>query len=250
MHRHWIENKRMYEASGMNKEQKRLPLHSTKANIGGRGIQMENNPLDRQPLTDMEKQIYVQVSAYLEQKFSSIQNKLDNLEERMSVMEGNVNDLMANHLQQIRQLKNEIESIHTKSRSNREDKSVIIRELKVDTITLDKYEQNNNFGYLGIKEISGQLNIGTTYGSSALPAGIADELIGDPESLEEENEQQEMVNEHDSGADPDRESETPSSHESSNEPGSGHYGRGHSGYFASREQLDHETNHLTEVPIE
>ena len=40
----------------------------------------------------------------------------------------------------------------------------IFKTLYIDKLYLDKYEQNNNFAQLGIKELSGALNIGATYG--------------------------------------------------------------------------------------
>jgi hypothetical protein len=42
---------------------------------------------------------------------------------------------------------------------------VVIEKVHVDKIVFDKFELNNNFGQLGIKELKGKLNIGATYGS-------------------------------------------------------------------------------------
>jgi len=42
---------------------------------------------------------------------------------------------------------------------------IIIEKVHVDKILFDKFELNNNFGQLGIKELKGRLNIGATYGS-------------------------------------------------------------------------------------
>ncbi|MGC4377466.1 hypothetical protein WD019_11075 [Fictibacillus sp. Mic-4] len=41
---------------------------------------------------------------------------------------------------------------------------IVIEKLNVEKICIDKYELNNNFGALGIKELSGKLNIGANYG--------------------------------------------------------------------------------------
>lgn len=46
---------------------------------------------------------------------------------------------------------------------------IIIEKIHIDKIVLDKYELNNNFGQLGIKELKGKLNIGATYGSEFIP---------------------------------------------------------------------------------
>ncbi|WP_409300163.1 hypothetical protein [Peribacillus sp. SCS-155] len=47
------------------------------------------------------------------------------------------------------------------------DKAVVVQELHIEQVIVDRYEQNNNFAQMGIKELSGVLNIGATYG--ALP---------------------------------------------------------------------------------
>jgi hypothetical protein len=46
---------------------------------------------------------------------------------------------------------------------------IIIEKINIEKIILDKYELNNNFGQLGIKELKGKLNIGATYGSEFTP---------------------------------------------------------------------------------
>src|SRR3954451_16882417 len=50
------------------------------------------------------------------------------------------------------------------------DPPIIIEKINIEKIILDKYELNNNFGQLGIKELKGKLNIGATYGSEFTPA--------------------------------------------------------------------------------
>ncbi|MBM7645730.1 hypothetical protein JOD45_001949 [Scopulibacillus daqui] len=42
----------------------------------------------------------------------------------------------------------------------------IIEQVNVDKIIIDRYEQSNNFGALGIKSLEGKLNIGANYGLS------------------------------------------------------------------------------------
>ncbi|MED4227631.1 hypothetical protein [Neobacillus cucumis] len=49
------------------------------------------------------------------------------------------------------------------------DPPIIIEKINIEKIILDKYELNNNFGQLGIKELKGKLNIGATYGSEFIP---------------------------------------------------------------------------------
>jgi hypothetical protein len=54
------------------------------------------------------------------------------------------------------------------------DPPIIIEKINIEKIVVDKYELNNNFGQLGIKELKGKLNIGATYGSEFTP-NIQDE---------------------------------------------------------------------------
>lgn len=52
-------------------------------------------------------------------------------------------------------------------------------------VSLDKYEQNNNFAQLGIKELGGQLNIGATYGSGTIPKEATEQYNEAMESKKE-----------------------------------------------------------------
>jgi hypothetical protein len=49
--------------------------------------------------------------------------------------------------------------------SKMQEPPIIIEKITIEKIILDKFELNNNFGQLGIKELKGKLNIGATYGS-------------------------------------------------------------------------------------
>ena len=60
---------------------------------------------------------------------------------------------------------------------------IIIEKITIEKIILDKFELNNNFGQLGIKELKGKLNIGATYGSDFPP-------MSDEEGKEEKNQKQ------------------------------------------------------------
>jgi hypothetical protein len=52
---------------------------------------------------------------------------------------------------------------------NQKEPPIMIEKINIEKIILDKYELNNNFGQLGIKELKGRLNIGATYGSEFTP---------------------------------------------------------------------------------
>lgn len=151
-------------------------------------------------------------------------------------------DLMEENRQQTKELKDEIERMKIDSTTKRPENPIVIRELKVDKILLDKYEQSNNFGNLGVKDISGQLNIGVTYGKSAIPAEIAEDLIGDLDNLEEETEHEAVDDEDESSDEFDS--------DSGNESSDNRHGGGHSAYFENQQQRDDDTDGFTDVIIE
>lgn len=67
---------------------------------------------------------------------------------------------------------------------------IIIEELNVDKIVVEKLEYNNNFGALGIKELKGRLNIGANYGvgmPNTLNEELKNSLRSTQESSKEEN---------------------------------------------------------------
>ena len=67
----------------------------------------------------------------------------------------------------------------------------IIKTIYIDKIYLDKYEQNNNFAQLGIKNLSGALNIGATYGKEAIPKKITEQVKEDMDKMKEMKEEME-----------------------------------------------------------
>ncbi len=58
---------------------------------------------------------------------------------------------------------------HPEEPSKTTEPPIIIEKINIEKIILDKYELNNNFGQLGIKELRGKLNIGATYGGEFAP---------------------------------------------------------------------------------
>ena len=61
---------------------------------------------------------------------------------------------------------------------------------------MDKYEQTNNLGQLGIKELSGHLNIGATYDKGVIPNELVEEWKKEMNSLNQMKEN-ELKNETD-----------------------------------------------------
>ncbi|MFC7392332.1 hypothetical protein [Scopulibacillus cellulosilyticus] len=79
------------------------------------------------------------------------------------------------HLQHLKELiqqqKKESPQKSNQSSEPKENKQTlqsptIIEQVNVEKIIIDRYEQSNNFGALGIKSLEGRLNIGANYGLS------------------------------------------------------------------------------------
>ncbi|MEH7342847.1 hypothetical protein V7122_02995 [Bacillus sp. JJ1532] len=69
------------------------------------------------------------------------------------------------------------------SNKKNDEQAVVIKEIRIDKFYLDKYEQNNNFAQLGIKDLSGALNIGATYGREVMPKEVSEQLKEDLKDL-------------------------------------------------------------------
>ncbi|MEH7548513.1 hypothetical protein FB550_10272 [Neobacillus bataviensis] len=80
-------------------------------------------------------------------KISELENKISSLESK------------------IIEVKTEVKSISVPADKKEKDSppTVQINHLQVDQIVIEHLDYANNFGQLGIKELSGKLNIGSTY---------------------------------------------------------------------------------------
>jgi hypothetical protein len=76
-----------------------------------------------------------------------------------------------------------LESGNKEKDNKRQEQPVVIKEIHIDKFYLDKYEQNNTFGQLGIKSLSGALNIGATYGREVLPKDVSAQIKEDMEEM-------------------------------------------------------------------
>jgi hypothetical protein len=97
-----------------------------------------------------------------------------------------VNDVQAVILTQIEELvekHNDMVGKWEKKESEEIQQNPIIQTLYIDKFYLDKYEQTNNFGQIGIHELSGALNIGATYGKDVIPSKITQEVKEEIEKI-------------------------------------------------------------------
>ncbi|PLS01584.1 hypothetical protein CVD27_24650 [Neobacillus cucumis] len=80
--------------------------------------------------------------------------KISELEKKISSLESKINEV-----------KTEVKAIRIPSppKEKENNPTVQINHLQVDQIVIEHLDYANNFGQLGIKELSGKLNIGSTY---------------------------------------------------------------------------------------
>ncbi|PFA63020.1 hypothetical protein CN378_18450 [Bacillus sp. AFS015802] len=78
---------------------------------------------------------------------------------------------------EIRTLKNGLVSEVTTNLSNRQEPSkIVIEHLSIENVNIEHADLSNNFGNLGIKDLKGQLYIGTTYDKLAANQTIEKDL--------------------------------------------------------------------------
>jgi hypothetical protein len=107
------------------------------------------------------------------------------IEMRIQQLESNlllVNEVQAGLLKRMEEL---IEKNHVlikkldETEVSMKKEEPIFKTLYIDKLYLEKYEQNHNFAQLGIKNLSGALNIGATYGKDAIPQEITEKVKED-----------------------------------------------------------------------
>ncbi|NHC43238.1 hypothetical protein G6549_25515 [Bacillus sp. MM2020_1] len=142
---------------------------------------------------------------------SLINMRVDELEKKYEM----VNEVQAGILTQIEELvakHNHLQRKWEEKESEAIQQNPIMKTFYIDKFYLDKYEQTNNFGQIGIHELSGALNIGATYGKDVIPRKITQEVkeeIKKMKAVKEEMEKQQF-----STNEPDK----PQKDESSNHP--------------------------------
>ncbi|MEH7114316.1 hypothetical protein V7124_18285 [Neobacillus niacini] len=104
------------------------------------------------------------------------------IEKRVQLLEHNfllINEVQAgllNRMEELLEKSNVLMKLMDETEGSIKNKEPILQTLYIDKLYLDKYEQNNNFSQLGIKNLSGALNIGATYGKEAIPKVITEQV--------------------------------------------------------------------------
>jgi hypothetical protein len=139
---------------------------------------------------EWEKQLLAKIEQRMVSKLEPYYRLITEIEERLSHLETTLSDLeklMQTYRSQLNELREEIG--HMKQQQKTKEKSinqpVIFQEIKIDKMLLDKYELNNNIAQLGIKELSGSLNIGATYEKGVIPPELAEKWKENMEELKQ-----------------------------------------------------------------
>ncbi|MED4797204.1 hypothetical protein P9683_20095, partial [Priestia megaterium] len=118
----------------------------------------------------------------VEKKMAPYLERMTELDERVSALERSMSlltEVQVDMLKRTSALQEEVKAIHQRAALLENAPPPI----HIDKFFLDKYEQNNNIGQVGIKELGGTLNIGATYGSGAIPKDFTDQIQKDMEEL-------------------------------------------------------------------
>ncbi|RDU37352.1 hypothetical protein DRW41_05765 [Neobacillus piezotolerans] len=128
----------------------------------------------------LERKIFLYIQKTVNAEMAPIYQLLNQFARTISKLENRVSDLEKQY--------GEISGIWAsqpetpKENGNSSIPPVIFQEIKVEKLFIEKFDQANNLGTIGIKELSGHLNIGTTYEKAGL-GETSEESKGEFEEL-------------------------------------------------------------------
>jgi hypothetical protein len=135
-------------------------------NLFEKKIRVEMKDMFRAEMKDMFRAEMIT----LHQKIGELYGRIDFLEQQITSLEKKIEEKdMESHICDNEENKNDEQANFTKGQP------IIFQEIKVDKLFVDKYEQTNNLGQVGIKELSGHLNIGATYDKGVIPNDLIEE---------------------------------------------------------------------------
>ena len=121
---------------------------------------------------DKVKQIIHKEMESFQNRFLELHNRISKLENQVALLEKQNREHLS-AIQSLQQKKNKDEK--TGKENLREGQPIIFQEIHIDKLFMDKYEQTNNMGQLGIKELSGHLTIGASYDKGVIPHELAEQ---------------------------------------------------------------------------
>ncbi|AGX04939.1 hypothetical protein B14911_24955 [Bacillus sp. NRRL B-14911] len=141
------------------------------------GPALENNQVEK--MIDAALGRCLQQIGNLEQRLRNTENALSRLEKENSELRREISALYAVTKENPHV---DIPSAQTDPKSS---PPVIFQEFHIDRFIVDKYELTNNINQLGVKELSGQMNIGATYGGGISPQDFSGSEEESSDSLKE-----------------------------------------------------------------
>ncbi|MBW8349573.1 hypothetical protein K0H71_08960 [Bacillus sp. IITD106] len=119
-------------------------------------------------------------------KVSPFVKAVEHLDKQIRELEKNVLQIQQSHIEitnRMEAIEDQLSRLQEQETKTNEEKHgqqpMVIKEINIDKFYLDKYEQNNNFAQLGIKDLSGALNIGAIYGREVMPKELSDQIKED-----------------------------------------------------------------------
>ncbi|WP_156424353.1 hypothetical protein [Bacillus sp. FJAT-27445] len=126
--------------------------------------------LEERVKTDaLERQLLLFVQKTVNAEMAPIYNTLNQLTWKITKLEGRLSELEKMQRESAANQSRLLDEYLGKCNGNTSDeRPVIYQEIKVEKLFIEQYDQVNNLGNVGIKELSGHLNIGTTYEKAGL----------------------------------------------------------------------------------
>ncbi|RIW34684.1 hypothetical protein D3H55_09220 [Bacillus salacetis] len=165
---------------------------------------------------DLHKDLLKQVKSMISFEVAQHIRKWDNQYAQLQTLEKEVMFLKEELLRE----KNRIESIteelvnlknQTAQPSDSNESQVVYQDITIERMMIDKYEMNNTIPHLGVKNLSGFLNIGATYGKGMIPEDLAEDFLegmtGFKKRKEEEEEEEVSSDDNQDDQQPDGEEE-------------------------------------------
>ncbi|WP_409272700.1 hypothetical protein V1499_22360 [Neobacillus sp. SCS-31] len=137
----------------------------------------------------LEKKLFLYIQKTVNAEMAPIYQMLNQFARHISKLENRVSDLEKMYTESGAIHERYLEDSACGGKGNSGGvPPVIFQEIKVDKLFIEKFDQANNLGTIGIKELSGHLNIGTTYEKAGLEEAGA-EMKGEYEELKEKYKQ-------------------------------------------------------------
>ncbi|WP_010283716.1 hypothetical protein [Bacillus timonensis] len=104
----------------------------------------------------------------LKEQLDSITHDISSLREQIKQCESENNHI----LKEFHEIKGALDN---QKKSN--ELPVVYQDIKIERVLIDNYELNNNIAHLGVRDLSGSLNVGATYGTGIIPSDLAEDFL-------------------------------------------------------------------------